>query len=456
MGLLRGSLWNVSTMVRVECPYLFNTLNRTPNAFCSHFPSCTYGKEPSTCLRLQAMPCPNVPRSQEPTLSCSYDARREPCLPVAEQGNDLIERRTCSREHVPCAPPPSPTKCTPLTCAEPNEACPSTSCALLLVDRKIEAHHARLSPRQHRKPLSSSCFLAFKSDSECSNELVHRTMQFSSASDDDDMASTNSSCPSSSSSGTNTLVNELPSDREVDSHFTAISAHYRRKVATAPQSTTQPASPKSPTFRLFTLRSPRDAIVDSPSRFRPHSQSDDASGPRPTVAGRQISSPTPIGSSAIPDIAALPLEYKQIKTKSWPGPCSQFLGPDIISMPKATTWSISCNRDFACACCRDRKARCDGGMPSCGKYLSRSETCSSNRYTVGLQPLEEHARGEEAIDEQQAAAMEEEHSHFSDYSTDEDDDGEKVPSSVRLVNSLGRLNQRSKTRSSWGNLFSKS
>lgn len=59
------------------------------------------------------------------------------------------------------------------------------------------------------------------------------------------------------------------------------------------------------------------------------------------------------------------------------------------------------------------------------------------------------------MDEQQAVNMEEERSHFSDYSTDEEDDGEKVPSNGRLYNSLGRLNQMSKPRLSWGNLFSK-
>ena len=53
--------------------------------------------------------------------------------------------------------------------------------------------------------------------------------------------------------------------------------------------------------------------------------------------------------------------------------------------------------------------------------------------------------------------MEEEHSHFSDDSSDEDDDGEEVPSSnVRLVNSLGRMKRRSRTRLSLGSLFSKS
>ena len=59
------------------------------------------------------------------------------------------------------------------------------------------------------------------------------------------------------------------------------------------------------------------------------------------------------------------------------------------------------------------------------------------------------------MDEQQAVEMEEEHSHFSDYSTEEEDDSEKVPSNGRLFNSLSRLNQRSKTRLSLGNLFSK-
>ncbi len=402
------------------------------------------------------MPCPNAPRSQEPILSYPYDAQRELSILVAEQGNDLVERRTYYSENIPRAPPPSPTRCTQLICAEPDEACPSTSCVLLLVDREIEAHQARLSPIQHREPLGP--YSPALSDSvsgikiECSDEPMHTMIpqrQFSGASDDDDTTVTSSSCPSSRSSGTNTLVNEIPCDKEADFHSAAIGVHYRRKIATATQSAAQSSSPKSPTFSPFNSRSPRDAIADSLSRFRSPSHGNDASEPRLTVAGRQISSPAPIGSSAIADIAALSLEYKQSKTKSWPGPYSQLPGPDIVSMPKAAPWSNSC------ASCRDRKARCDGGMPSYGKCLSRSETCSSNRYCLSLQPLEEHARGEEAIGGQQATLMEEEHSHFSDYSTDEDDGAEKVQSTVRLFNSLGRLNQRSKPRLSWSKFFSK-
>lgn len=95
-------------------------------------------------------------------------------------------------------------------------------------------------------------------------------------------------------------------------------------------------------------------------------------------------------------------------------------------------------------------------MPSCGKCLSRSEICSFNKYTIGLQPLKEQGRREEATDEQPPAITEEAHSHFSDDSSDEDDDGENLPSNVRLFNSLGRLNQRSRTRLSWNSLFSKS
>lgn len=94
-------------------------------------------------------------------------------------------------------------------------------------------------------------------------------------------------------------------------------------------------------------------------------------------------------------------------------------------------------------------------MPSGGTCLSRGEACSVTKYSLSLQPLEEHAKGEEDMDEQQAVEMEEERSHFSDYSTEEEDDCEKIPSNGRLFNSLGRLNQRSKTRLSWGNLFSK-
>ena len=74
---------------------------------------------------------------------------------------------------------------------------------------------------------------------------------------------------------------------------------------------------------------------------------------------------------------------------------------------------------------------------------------------MNLQTLAEHTRGEEVMNTEQAVGMEEEHSHFSDDSTDEDDDVEIVPSNARLFNSLGRLNQRSKTRLSWSNLFSK-
>ena len=124
-------------------------------------------------------------------------------------------------------------------------------------------------------------------------------------------------------------------------------------------------------------------------------------------------------------------------------------------MPKARKRSRSHKCDFVCAHCIERKARRDGGMPSGGTCLSRGEACSVTKYSLSLQPLEEHAKGEEDMDEQQAVEMEEERSHFSDYSTEEEDDCEKIPSNGRLFNSLGRLNQRSKTRLSWGNLFSK-
>lgn len=413
------------------------------------------------------MPCLIVPRSQQSIPSCTYNSRQETCVLVAEQGNDLIESCTCYREHVPRAPPPSP-EFSSLTCAGPNEACPSASCALLLVDRKIEAHQARLSEIQHRRPLGSHS-PAFMNNSvsgmklEASDEPMHRMTslrQVSSASDDDDddddMTVTNSSCPSSRSSGTNALVNDLASDMEVDARSSAIGAYYKRKIATSPQSATQPSCPKPPAFSLLNLRSSRDVIADAPSRFHPPLQSNDASLPWPVITDRQISFPKSIGSSAKPDIAALPFECKQGKTKSWPGPCSQLPGLDIASMHKATMRPISRRCDFACACCRKHKARCDGGMLSCTKCLSRSESCFFNRHSISLQPLEEHARGKEAMDEQQAATMEEERSQFSDYSTDEDDDGEKVASNFRLFNSLGRLRQKSKTRLSWGSLFSKS
>lgn len=397
------------------------------------------------------MPYLNVPRSQVPNL---YDPRREPCVLFPEQGKDSIDLRTCSRENSPRAPPPSPTKFTPLDCGERNEMDPATSCVLLLVDQKIEAYQARLSPAQHSQS-PASYFPSLMNDSifgmklECSDGPTHRVAplhQISSASDDDDMTVTNSSCPSSRSSGT------IPSDREVDPHTTPVGVPYYRKLATSSQSASQHSSSKSPTFSLFSLRSSRDATADAPSKLRSTPRSNDALGSRPMVTGRQISSPTPIGSSAIPDIASSPLECKQSKTKSWPGTPSQLPGLDSVSKPKAI---IPHKCDFVCACFIERKARCDGGMPSCETCLSRGGTCSFSKYGLHLQPLKEHAKGEEARDEQQTLEMEEERSHFSDYSTEEEDDSEKVPSNGRLFNSLGRHNQRSKPRLSWGNLFSK-
>lgn len=407
------------------------------------------------------MPCLIVPRSQELLARPEYGPDREPCVPV---GNDLSECRTCHREHVPHTPPSSPND-TPLTCTEPHDTCPSNFCALLLVDRKIEAHQTRMLPSEYSNPLGSHA-PAFRNDNvprmkiACSDESMHGMTplrQVSSASGDDDLTMMNSRCPSSRSSGAITLVDELPSDnREAKAHSTATSHHNQHKVALSGQSGTTISSPKSPTFRFFSLRSSREAIADAPSRFCTPSKSDDASQPRLSVTGRQISSPTLIGSSAIPDIAALPLEYKQSKTKSWPGPCSQLPRTEIFSMPKASARSKSRKCDFDRSSCREGKARCDSGMPSCEKCLSKSEICSFNKYSSCLQPLIEYARGEDAKDGQQAATMEEESSHFSDYSTEEDDDDEKPSSNARLPSSLGRLNQRSKTRLSLSGLFSRS
>ena len=403
------------------------------------------------------MPYLNVPPSQVPILSSSYGSRQEPCVLFPEQSKDSVELRTCSREYSPRAPPPSPTKSTPLDSAERNEIDPASSCVLLLVDQKIEAYQARLSPAQHSQS-PASYFPSLMNDSvfgmklECSDGPMHRLAplhQNSSASDDDDMTVTNSSCPSSRSSGT------IPSDREVDPHTTAIGIPYYRKLATSSQLAAQPSSPESPTFSLFSLRSSRDATADASSRFGSTPRRNDAFGPRPMVTGRLISSPTPIGSSAIPDIASSPLEYKQSKTKSWPGTPSQLPGLDSVNTPKATQRSRPHKCDFVCACCIERKARCDGGMPSCETCVSRGEACSISKYGLHLEPLKEHANGEEAMDEQQTVEMEEERSHFSDYSSEDEDDSEKVPSNGRLFNSLGRHNQRSKPRLSWSNLFSK-
>ena len=402
------------------------------------------------------MPCLIVPRNQSSSLSCSHNPRRGPCVLLAEQGNDLENGRTYCMEYEPNTPPPSPIESTPISRPEPNGACPCTSCALLLVDQKIEADQAMWSPAPHSKVPSSYPPITL-SDSvsrmklEYSDDQMHNMgliCQVSPASDDEEMRVPTSNFSSSRSSGSNPLPDDLLKDK-VDAHFTANGVC---RIAETLQSAAQPSSPPPTTFSLFSLRSSRDAFGDAPSRYYPSSQRSNVLGPRPTVPSRHSASPGPVASSAILDVTALPLECKQGKTKSWPGPSSQPPGPDIVSMPK-TFNAKAHKRDINCAQLQERKARYGDGMSSCTMCLSKSETCSFNRCSIKLQPLEEHTRGEEATDHRQAATMEEDHSHFSDFSSD-DEDNERPPH-IRLVNSLGRLSRRSKTRLSWGNIFSK-
>ena len=74
----------------------------------------------------------------------------------------------------------------------------------------------------------------------------------------------------------------------------------------------------------------------------------------------------------------------------------------------------------------------DDGMLGCPQCLPKSATCFSNKYSLNLKPLAEHTREEEVMDEKQAMIAEEERSYFSDCSTDEGDDDEKMPSNVGL------------------------
>ena len=412
-------------------------------------------------FHLQAVSCLIMPRSQEP-LPCSHDPQPEPCVLLSEQGKDLMERHTSYREHIPRAPPPSPTKFTPFTCAEPNEASKYTFCALHLIDRELEAPQSRMSPLLHRKapcPYSPAEWSHDMSGQKLKyfDEPMHTKApmhQVSLAPDDDDeMTLTNSNCYSLRSSGTNNLVNDHTGGREVDCYSTAIGVHTQCTTTSSLKSGSQLSSSNSPNFRLFNLRSCREAIADMPSTFHFPSSSNDTSRPQPFI---HISSPRPVGSSAISDIAASPPEYKHTKTKSWPGPCRSLPAADSVRIPKPTTASKPRKREFACACCRERTTRLyDSGMPDYSKRLPGSETCPSIKYTLNLEPLAEHARAGEVIDGEQAVTAEEERSHFSDCSTDEEDNGEKMPANARLFSSLGRLNRRSKPRMSWGNIFFK-
>ena len=437
----------------VQCIYMF-------------MPFRLDGRRPFTSKRC---PVSFMPRIQEP-LSCSYDPSPEPCVLLLEQGKDLMERHTNYREYLPRAPPPSPTKFTQCTstCAEPNEASKYSLCALHLVDREIEAHQSRMSPILHRRTPRPSSSTRWSHDMsghklKCLDDLMHRTApmhQVLVAPDDDDnddeMTATNSSYYSLRSSGTNTLVNDHPGGTEVDCYSTTIGFHTQCTTTSSPKPGSQLSSSKSPNFCLFSLRSCRKAIADVPNTFRFPSSSNDASRRRPSITGRHISSPRPVGSSAISDIAATPPECKHTKTKSWPGPCRSIPAADNVGIPKATTAPKSPKCDFACACFREHTTRFnDGGMPDYSKCLPGSETRPSMKNTLNLEPLAEHARAAEVIAEEQTVTVEEERSHFSDCSTDEESDGEKMPANARLFNSLGRLNRRSKTRMSLGSIFFK-
>ena len=333
-----------------------------------------------------------------------------------------MEHPTSHEEFLPQAPPPSPTKFTLLNCAQHEEACPSPSCTLRLIDRKIEAHQARLSPTQdrHSSPYSPSLLHVNVSGRKLEPSIepmrkMTSLRQASSVFGNHDITMTNSSYHSTRSSGNDSLV----------------------------------STPKSSPFCALNLQSCGKTIGEAPGRFCIPPQDKDASGPRPTFTGRDTLFPTSVGSSTIPEMAELPLEYKQSKTDCWPGPCSQLLKPENVSMPEATMRSISHTCDFVCACCLRRVVRCNGEMPSCGGCL---EAFASDQQSNSLQDLTEHARvEEEETGEEQTATLEEVHSHFSDDSTDEDDEGEKVASNVRLF----KFNQKSRSRLSWGSLFSK-
>ena len=329
-----------------------------------------------------------------------------------------MERPTYQEEYSPQAPPPSPAKIPLLTCAEHKEACPSTSSTLRLVDRKIEAHQARMSLLQDKKssgPPSLAILRVNESGRklECSDEPMRKmpsVRQVSSASGNHDMTVTNLSC------------------------------HPTRSIGTEKFS----LSPKSSPFCLFSLQSCRKAIRNASGRFRFPSQGSNASEPRAMVIDRHsILFPTSIGSSVIPDIAELPPEDKESTTDCWPDPCSQLLEPETVNMPDATTRSKSRKRNFACACCPERITRDNGEMARCGEC---------HQHSTSLQTLTEHAREEgKATGEEQKATLEEVHSYFSDDST-EDDDGEKVASNVRLF----KLNKKSKFGLFCGRLFSRS
>ena len=442
MGTLAGKLWNACGG-RAVTPWSRSSiiLPRTLLA---------YGCGPQL---LQEMPSRN-----------HYDPWREPCILVLEQVDNLMERHTCQKDYLPRAPPPSPTRICPSTGANLGEACPSSSCALCLVDQRIETHQARLVPTQRRQtpslypsaPLSDK---VFGETLVCHDEQMHKMNplhQVSSASDDDDdngRTMTNSSCHSSEGGGTLTLGNDPASDRDVDHHSTAVVAHYQRKVSESQEPETQPSfQSRSPSFGLLNSRN-GEAIISAPCRFRVPSNMDYALGPRPVFTCKHVSSPTPMSSSAITDMAILPLQYKQSKVKSWPGPCSQLPEPDTVIIPEAVPGLNSRICDSGYVYCGACNVRYGGGTPSCGECLSRNETRSLNKRGTSLRPSAELARGD--IDEEQGAIMEEVHSHFSDDSSDEDIDSEKALSNVRLFNSLGKLNQRSRTRLSWSNLFSK-
>ena len=394
------------------------------------------------------------PRIQRPIFSFSYDAWRELCLLVLEQINDLMEFPTSYKDYLPRTPPPSPTRFDPSTCGNLDEAGLLTPCALHLVDRKIEAHQARLLTIQRSRCPPMSLRDVSGEKLERIDEQMHKMTplrQVALASNDNDMTMTKSRCHSSRSSDSSTLVDEPLSSGDIDQYS---SSRYRRKLAIFPELETGPSSHfNSSPFGFSTTRSSRGAVAVTPCASCSRPQGKDGLGPCPTVTGKHASSPTPIGSSTIPNTAESPLEYEQSKAKSWPGPRSQLSGSDTMSVHRATLRSRPCECGFACACHGGSNSICKGGMSDCGCCASRSERRVLSKTGYSLRPSEELVR--DVTNKDQGSTVEDPHSHFSDDSSDGEDESGKVPSNVRLFNSLGRLNQKTKTRLSWNNLFSK-
>ena len=287
-----------------------------------------------------------VSRSNINVASCSRNGN-EPCIALSGKTIGMNEFCIFHRECEPRAPPPtlmtpaSP-ELVPLASPEDKENCPSRSCIMLYVDRQIEKQISAIPCRDPSRPSAPRPVQpAVRTKTLSLDESARKTTQLRQISsiDDDDATTIHvSNPPSSRSSDAEDLLDEVPTKRRAFFQMRTVNAQKRRKGSIS----LQPALPTSPTSSMVNVRSTIHPIPTTPFRLGSPSQSSGVSQHRPSISGRQISSPVMSTSSASPAIDRSHPASTSSKMHSWPGSyCPSRASPRPPKEEPQSYWSDS-------------------------------------------------------------------------------------------------------------------